>query len=49
MDKQQALKWSKRIAAFAVVGVTGVAALLVYNLYRTSKGLEKITLDDLKL
>lgn len=49
MDKQQALKWGKRIAAFAVVGVTGVAGLLVYNLYRATKGLDKITLEDLNL
>jgi len=49
MDKERALKWGKRAAAFAVVGVTGMAVFLVYNLYRTSKGLEKISLDDLKL
>jgi len=42
-------KWGKRAAAFAVVGVTGIVVFLVYNLYRTSRGLEKITLEDLNL
>lgn len=47
--KDQARKWSKRAAFFVVFGITGTAALVVYNLYRTSKGLEKIDLDNLKL
>lgn len=41
--------WSKRIAFFAIFGITGAAAILAYNLYRVSKGLEKIDLDNLKL
>jgi hypothetical protein len=45
----QSKKWGKRLAFFAVFGVTGMAALLAYNLYRASKGLDKIDLDNLKL
>ena len=47
--KQQSAKWGKRVAFFAVFGITGTVALIGYNLYRVSKGLDKIDLDNLKL
>lgn len=47
--KAEGAKWGKRAAFFAVFGVTGTVALFGYNLYRTSKGLDKIDLDNLKL
>ena len=53
MDKEklraESKKWGKRAAFFAVFGITGTAALLAYNLYRVSKGLDEINWDDLKL
>jgi hypothetical protein len=53
MDKEklkaETKKWGKRVAFFAVFGVTGTVALLAYNLYRTSKGLDEINWDDLHL
>lgn len=47
--KQESKKWGKRAAFFAVFGVTGAAALLAYNWYRTSKGLDEIDWDNLHL
>lgn len=49
MDKQQVKKWSKRAAFFAVLGVTGVAAVLAINTYRAMKGLDEIDWDNIKL
>ena len=40
--KQELEKWSKRAAFFAVFGVTGTAALLVYNWYQTTKKIDEI-------
>ena len=42
-------KWGKRLAFFAVFGVTGTVAFIGYNLYRVSKGLDEIDWDDIKL
>jgi hypothetical protein len=42
-------KWGKRLAFFAVFGVTGTIALVGYNLYRVSKGLDEIDWENLKL
>jgi len=42
-------KWGKRAAFFAVFGVTGIAALMAYNLYRVSKGLDEVDWDNIKL
>jgi len=39
--------WGKRLAFFAVFGVTGIAALYAYNMYRAMKGLDKINFDDI--
>lgn len=47
--KEQGSKWGKRAAFFAVFGITGTIALVGYNCYRVSKGLDKIDLDNLKL
>jgi len=47
--KADSKKWGKRAAFFAVFGITGTAALLAYNLYRVSKGLDDIDWDNLKL
>ena len=47
--KADSAKWGKRAAFFAVFGITGVTALLVYNMYRVSKGLDEIDWDNLKL
>jgi hypothetical protein len=53
MDKEklktESKKWGKRAAFFAVFGVTGAAALLAYNTYRISKGLDEIDWENLKL
>ena len=49
MKKEEITKWSKRVVFFAVFGVTGCAAFLVYKLYRVSKGLDDDNWDDLKL
>jgi hypothetical protein len=53
MDKEklkaESKKWGKRAAFFAVFGVTGTAALLAYNWYRISKGLDEIDWDNIKL
>jgi hypothetical protein len=42
-------KWGKRLAFFAVFGVTGTIALVGYNLYRVSKGLDEIDWENIKL
>lgn len=47
--KAESKKWGKRAAFFAVFGITGAAALLAYNTYRLSKGLDEIDWDNLKL
>lgn len=47
--KAESKKWGKRAAFFAVFGITGTIALVGYNLYRVSKGLDEIDLDNLKL
>lgn len=47
--KKESAKWGKRAAFLAVLGVTGAAALLAYNWYRVSKGLDEIDWDNLKL
>jgi hypothetical protein len=47
--KAESAKWGKRAAFFAVFGITGAAALLAYNMYRVSKGLDEIDWDNLKL
>ncbi len=47
--KTQTKKWSKRAAFFAVFGITGTIALVGYNLYRVSKGLDSIDWDNLEL
>lgn len=47
--KEESKKWGKRAAFFAVFGVTGTAALLAYNWYRISKGLDQIDWDNIKL
>ena len=47
--KAESKKWGKRAAFFAVFGITGTAALLAYNLYRVSKGLDEIDWENLKL
>jgi len=47
--KQEIIKWGKRAAIFAVFGITGTAALLAYNLYRVSKGLDDIDWEHLEL
>lgn len=47
--KAESLKWGKRAAVFAALGVTGTAMLLVYNLYRVSKGLDDIDWDNLEI
>jgi hypothetical protein len=47
--KTQSKKWGKRAAFFAVFGITGIAALVSYNLYRLSKGLDEIDWDDINL
>lgn len=49
MKKQEAQKWSKRIAFFAVFGFTGLAAILAVNTYRAMKGLDKMDWGNLKL
>lgn len=49
MDKETTIRWAKRAAIYGALGITGTAALLIYNLYRTSKNLEKIDLDNLRL
>lgn len=46
--KDESKKWGKRAAFFAVFGITGTAALLAYNWYRLSKGLDEIDWDNLK-
>ena len=47
--KEESKKWGKRAAFFAVFGVTGTAALLAYNWYRISKGLDEVDWDNIKL
>ena len=47
--KKESKKWGKRAALFAVLGITGTAALLAYNWYRISKGLDDIDWDNIKL
>ena len=47
--KAESKKWAKRAAFFAVFGVTGTIALISYNLYRVSKGLDEIDWDDIEL
>lgn len=47
--KEESKKWGKRAAFLAVFGVTGAAALLAYNWYRVSKGLDEIDWDNLQL
>ncbi len=47
--KIESKKWGKRAAFFAVFGITGTAALLAYNWYRISKGLDEIDWDNIKL
>ena len=47
--KGESKKWVKRAAFFAVFGITGTAALLAYNWYRISKGLDEINWDNIKL
>lgn len=47
--KAESAKWGKRAAFFAVFGVTGAAALLAYNWYRVSKGLDEIDWENIKL
>lgn len=47
--KTESKKWGKRAAFFAVFGITGTAALVAYNLYRFSKGLDEIDWDNIKL
>ncbi len=47
--KADSKKWGKRLAFFAVFGVTGTLALIGYNLYRVSKGLDEINWDNLEL
>jgi hypothetical protein len=47
--KEESKKWGKRAAFLAVFGVTGAAALLAYNTYRISKGLDEIDWENLKL
>lgn len=47
--KKESAKWGKRAAFFAVFGVTGTVALLAYNWYRISKGLDEIDWDNIKL
>lgn len=47
--KIESKKWGKRAAFLAVFGVTGAAALLAYNWYRISKGLDEIDWDNIKL
>lgn len=49
LSKETALKWSKRVAIYGALGITGTTALLIYNCYRASKNLEKIDIDNLKL
>lgn len=47
--KADSAKWGKRAAFFAVFGITGAVALLAYNMYRVSKGLDEIDWENLKL
>lgn len=47
--KAESKKWGKRAGFFAVFGITGAAALLAYNWYRVSKGLDEIDWENLKL
>ena len=47
--KAESKKWGKRAAFFAVFGVTGTVALIGYNLYRVSKGLDEIDWDNIKI
>lgn len=42
-------KWGKRVAFFAVFGITGAIAILSVNAYRSLKGLDDIDWDNLKL
>lgn len=42
-------KWGKRIAFFAVFGITGAAAIGAISVYRAMKGLDQIDWDNLKL
>lgn len=42
-------KWGKRIVIYGTLGVTGLIAVGVFNLYRTMRGLSTIDLDNLKL
>ena len=46
--KAESKKWGKRAAFFAVFGITGTTAILAYNWYRLSKGLDEIDWDNLK-
>jgi len=47
--KEDSKKWAKRAAFFAIFGITGAAALLAYNTYRMSKGLDEIDWENIKL
>ena len=53
MDKErlkfEAAKWGKRAAMASMLGITGTAILIGYNLYKMSKGLDEIDWDNIKL
>lgn len=53
MDKDKlkagSKKWGKRIVIYGALGITGLAAVGVFNLYRSMRGLSTIDLDNLKL
>ena len=42
-------KWGKRVAFFAVFGITGLAAVAAINVYRAMQGLDEIDWDNIKL
>jgi len=48
MTTENKKKWGKRIAFFAVFGITGAIAILGVNTYRSLKGLDDIDWDNLK-
>ncbi len=47
--KVESKKWSKRLAFLAVFGITGAAAVLAVNVYRSIRGLDDIDWDNLEL
>lgn len=49
MKKIDKKKWGKRLAFLAVFGITGAAAILAINAYRSIRGLDDIDWDNLEL